>query len=36
MPQKWCFVSIRLLPHHHIKHHHQHKAYGAEVAVLAA
>ena len=33
-------VSICLLSHHHIKHHHQHKAYGetdgAEVAVLAA
>ena len=40
MPRKWCFVSICLLSHHHIKHHHQHKAYGetygAEVAVLAA
>ena len=40
MPRKWCFVSIRLLSHHHIKHHHQHEAYGetygAEVAVLAA
>ena len=40
MPRKSCFVSICLLPHHHIKHHHQHEAYGetygAEVAVLAA
>ena len=39
MPRKWCFVSICLLSHHHIKHHHQHEAYGetygAEVAVLA-